>query len=183
MRISLSAVLAALLVIGAASRAEACDFPKPPTFKESLGEAQNVFVFRLDGARYKRETLGPSLYSTWVEGIITPVQNLYGNPSRFRRIKFTTMWCGAVNLVVGHHYLIATNASGDTIELVSSDASLYDIEGFYSPMEKKRSLRSIFVLPVIQAIYGGKPLPDNFPPRDIAERTVLQPPPPPPKAR
>jgi len=183
MRISLPAALVALLIIVAAFRANACDVPKPPTFKESLVGAKSVFVFRLDEARYKRKALGASAYSSWVEGEITPVQNLFGNASRFRRIKFTTMWCGAVNLVVGHHYLIATNASSDTIELVSSDASLYDIEGFYDPMEKKRSLRSIFILPVIQAIYGGKPLPDNFPPRDIAERTVLQPPPPPPKAR
>jgi len=178
MRIRISAALVFLLICSA-GRVEACSYPRPPSFQESLSAATSVFIFRLDQAQYKRTNHGPSAYSSEVEGKIVLVQNLYGNPVELRTIKFPTDFCGSVTLVVGRHYLIATSASGDTIELVRSDASVYDIEGFYSPSHKERSLRSLFVLPVIQAIYGVKALPDNFPPREIAGRTVIQSPPPP----
>ncbi len=178
MRICISATLA-FLIASFTGQAEACSYPQPPSFQESLSAATSVFIFRLDQAQYKRTNYGPTAYSSVVEGKMVLVQNLYGNPVEFRTIKFPTDFCGSVGLVVGRHYLIATNASGDTIELVRADASLYDIEGFYSPDKKERSLRSLFVLPVIQAIYGIKALPDNFPPREIAARTVAQPPLPP----
>ncbi|KER88066.1 hypothetical protein LMG19146_04042 [Xanthomonas arboricola pv. fragariae] len=80
------------------------------------------------------------------------------------------------------HYLIATRATGDIIELVAEDASPFEIEDFYNP-EKTASLRSLFILPVIRAIYGVDALPAEFPPRAIAARTVLQLPLPPPPAR
>ena len=178
MRISISAALLVALV-GSVGSAEACSYPEPPTFKQSLGEATSVFIFRLDQAQYKRESYGLTAYSTWTEGKITLVQNLYGDPVGFRKIKFSTSWCGGVTLVVGRHYLIATSASGETLELVSSDRSLYDIEGLYNPSDKERSLRSALVLPVIQSIYGIEPLPEDFPPREITRRTVILAPPPP----
>lgn len=172
-------IATAVLVSIFSGRSEACSYPEPPTFQEALSSATSVFVFRLDEARYKRISHGPAAHSAWVEGKIRLVQNLYGNPIDLRIIKYSTFWCGGVDLVVGHHYLIATNASGDTIQLAASDASLYDIEGFYYPHNKAWSLRSLFVFPVIQSIYGIKPLPKDFPPRDIAARTVIQAPPPP----
>lgn len=160
-------------------RANACQVPVPRTFKEALAPATSVFVFRLDEAKFKRENLGPVAYASWVEGRISLVQNLYGNPISLKYIKYYSGWCGGVNLVVGHHYLIATSATGDTIQLELDDQSLYDIEGFYDPSDKRRSLRSFVVQPVVQAVYGKKPLPENFPPREIAGRTTLQGPPPP----
>ncbi len=159
---------------------EACSYPSPPSFKSALKGAKNVFVFRLVKAEYKQQDLGGRAYSAWIEGEIKPAQNLYGNPSGYKRIKFSTFWCGGVNLVVGHHYLIATNASGSDIELVSADGSILDIDDFYNPADKRANLRSRVILPVIKAIYGIEPLPASFPPSEIAARTVVQPPPPPP---
>jgi len=178
MRTHISAALVALF-FGTVGPAEACSYQESPTFKESLENATSVFIFRLDQAQHKQENHGPKAYSVWAEGKITIVQNLYGNPASLRNIKFSTSWCGGVTLVVGRHYLIATSASGDTIELVSDDRSLYDIEGLYNPLDKKRSLRSALILPVIQSIYDIKPLPQDFPPSVIERRTVLLPPAPP----
>lgn len=166
------------LLAAFSGHANACQVPVPTTFKEALTSATSVFVFRLDQAEYKRENFGPDAHTSWEEGRISLVQNLYGNPVGIKKITYYSGSCGGVNLVVGHHYLIATNASGDTIRLESADESLYDIENFYDPSNKERSLRSFLVRPVTQAIYGIKPLPDNFPPEEIAGRTTLRVPPP-----
>ena len=176
-----STLLAVLVLVSAfPAAANACQYAEPPTLRSALKEATNVFVFRLDQATYKREELGAGAYTAWVEGTIRPVQNLYGSdPARFRHIKFPATWCGAVTLVVGHHYLIATRASGDTIELAMADESILDIEGRYNPSDKRRSLKSPLILPVIKAIYRGEELPDSYPPTDILSRTVVVPPPPP----
>lgn len=173
-----SIVMAALLGI-AASQANACSVPNSPTFGQSLTNATSVFIFRLDQAQYRREDFGLGAHTSWVEGKITLVQNLYGDPRRLVNIRFSSVLCGAVKLVVGRHYLIATRATGDTIELVAGDASLFEIEDFYNPERKTASLQSMFILPVIRAIYGVHALPEDFPPREIAARTVLQLPPPP----
>lgn len=178
MRINIRAIAVAF-VAALAGNANACQFPTPTTFKEALTSATSVFVFRLDQAEYKRKNFGPNVHTSWVEGRISLVQNLYGNPISLKYIKYYSGWCGGVNLVVGHHYLIATSATGDTIQLELDDQSLYDIEGFYDPSDKRRSLRSFVVQPVVQAAYGKNPLPENFPPREIAGRTTLQGPPPP----
>lgn len=176
MRNRVPAILIALLIAHSGG-ADACSPPSPPSFKDSLDNATSVFIFRLDEATYRVERHGPDVQIGWTEGKITPVQNLYGNPTGFKTIKFHSTWCGDVRLVVGRHYLIATSASGDAIQLAAADRSLYDIEGFYNPKDKKKSLRSHLVRPVVQAIYGAKPLPDNFPPYETASITVNQPPP------
>lgn len=178
MRSTLLVVLVLFSAIPAA--ANACQYGKPPTFRSALKEATNVFVFRLDQATYKQEELGGGAYTAWVEGTIRPVQNLYGgDPARYKHIKFPALWCGAVTLVVGHHYLIATRASSDTIELAMADESILDIEGRYNPSDNRRNLKSPLILPVIKAIYRGEELPVSYPPTDILSHTVVVPPPPP----
>lgn len=174
-----STVMAVVLGI-AAGQVNACSIPAHPTFKQSLQNATSVFIFRLDQARYRREDFGLGAHTSWVEGKITLVRNLYGDPTRLVNIQFSSVLCGAVKLVVGRHYLIATPATGDTIELVGGDASLFEIEDLYNPERKTASLQSMLILPVIRAIYGVHALPEDFPPREIAARTVLQLPPPPP---
>ena len=157
----------------------ACSYPEPPTIRSVLSKASSVFIFRLDHATYKRTEFGGGAHTAWVEGSIKLIHNLYGDPTRYRSIKFSTGWCGGVNLVVGHHYLIATNELGSEIKLGLSDGTVLDIEGYYNASRKKESVRSIVVWPVFKAIYGVEPLPASFPPRFIAERTTVQPPPPP----
>lgn len=180
MGLYLRSALLAILFSAYPAAAIACQYGEPPTFKSALKVATHVFVFRLDQATYKREDLGDEAYTAWVEGTIRPVQNLYGgDPARYKRIKFRTSWCGAVTLVVGHHYLIATRASGDTIELAMADESILDIEGRYNPSDKRGSLKSPLILPVIKAIYRGEELPATYPPMHILSRTVVLPPPPP----
>jgi hypothetical protein len=174
-------IITALLTVAllAPTAAFGCSIPSPPpTFRSALTDATAVFVFRLDKAEYKRDNYGSGARTSWVEGRIRLIQNLYGDPVQYRRIRFPTHWCGGVNLVVGHHYLIATRQAGDTIELASSDGSILDIEGFYDPSRKGRNLRSFLIRPVTQALYGIRPLPEDYPPSLIAGRTVVQPPPP-----
>ena len=158
--------------------ADACSYPEPPTFRSALKRATAVFVFRLDETRYHEE--GSTVLRVWAEGKITPVQHLFGDGSRYKHLTFHSTWCGGLNLVVGHHYLIATDARGDTIALAAADASLLDLDGFYDPRKPKENLRRPEILPIIQAIYGIKPLPDSYPPAWIAGRTDGTPPPPPP---
>ena len=160
--------------------ASACSYPDPPTFQSALKRATAVFVFRLDETRYREERIGLSTRRVWSEGKITPVQNLFGDASGYRNLTFKSTWCGGLSLVVGHHYLIATNARGETISLAAADGSLLDLDGFYDPDNLKNNLRSPEILPVIQAIYGIRPLPDSYPPVWIASRTGGEPPPPPP---
>ncbi|WP_305803980.1 hypothetical protein [Stenotrophomonas sp. YIM B06876] len=166
-----------LCLVSATPAALAC-LPPPPsarTFADALKTSTSTFVFRLDSATYVRQQLGSSVYTEWVDGEITVIQTLHGNPTGYRTLRFYSGWCGGVNLVVGHHYLIATHARGPRIELDFDDPSLFDLDGFYDPARKQRNLRSVFVLPVIQALYAGKPLPVPFPPTNIAARTVPQP--------
>ncbi|WP_155944612.1 hypothetical protein [Pseudoxanthomonas sp. Root630] len=160
--------------------AHACSYPDPPTFRSALKRATVVFVFRLDETRYREETVGASARKVWSEGTITPVQSLFGDASGYRNLTFKSTSCGGLHLVVGHHYLIATNAKGDTIPLAAADGSLLDLDGFYDPENLKNNLRGPEILPVIQAIYGIKPLPQAYPPSWIADRTGGEPPPPPP---
>ena len=179
MRTTLFAVIAATIAL-TPNVSHACSYSEPRTFKSALQDANSVFVFQLRGAKYKRKELGNGAYFSWVEGEIFPVQNLYGNPANYRTIQFSTDWCGGVNLVVGHYYLIATSATGSRIELTRADGSLYDLGGFFSPSNTKANLKSPLIFPVVKAIYKVEALPSNFPPRWVAALTVIQPPPPPP---
>jgi hypothetical protein len=157
--------------------ASACSYPPPPSFSSALKGSTNAFVFRLDRAEYKRTDLGAGGAQTgWVEGKVTLIQNLHGDSSRYKNIRFSTFWCGGVNLVVGHHYLIVTNAKGDTIQLAPADGSVLDVDGLYDPNNKKRNLKLPQILPVIRAIYAGEKLPQGYLPRALAARTVVQPP-------
>ncbi len=162
--------------------AQACQYPPPPTFREALDAASNVFVFQLVEARYIKQPLGRLAYTDWVEGKIRPLQALKGDGNQYARIQFPTAWCGAVNLVVGHHYLIATHDAGPTMELVQADGSIIDLEGFYDPQDKRSNLRSFLIAPVIRHLYTRTPLDSAFPGPFVAGRTVLQPPPPPEKS-
>lgn len=161
----------------------ACSYPEPPSFRDALRTATSVFVFRLERAEFRREKLGASTVMDSVEGDLTLLQTLYGNPTSYKHLRYYSAWCGGVNLVVGHSYLMVTRAHGDTIELTSADKSVVDIEGFYDELDKKGSLHSPLILPVIQAKYGVRPLPKDFPSPDIASRVDLVPPPPPPPSK
>lgn len=151
--------------------ARACSYSDPPTFRSALKRATAVFVFRLEETRYREEKVSASTHKVWSEGTLTPVQNLFGDASGYRHLTFHSTWCGGLSLVVGHHYLIATNAKGDTIPLAAADGSLLDLDGYYDPDNLKNNLRGPEILPVIQAIYGIKPLPQAYPPSWIANRT------------
>ncbi len=171
-------ILILALTLPACQTAQACQYPPPPTFREALDAASNVFVFQLVEARYIKRPLGEVAYTDWVEGKIRPLQTLKGDANQYARIRFPTSWCGAVNLVVGHYYLVAAHDAGPTMELVPADGSLIDVEGFYDPQEKRRNLRSFVIAPVILHLCTQTPLDPSFPGPFLAGRTVLQPPPP-----
>jgi len=110
---------------------------------------------------------------------IKPLQDLKGDSSNFRTIRFRTAWCGGVNLAVGNHYLVATDSTTDAIELKSSDGSILDVEGFYDPNRKEQSLRSPVLRPVVDFLRHGTQLPEGFPSDYLIGRTIVVPPPPP----
>lgn len=168
-----------VLGVGLSGVASACSYPEPPTLRSALEDATAVFVFRLDRAEYQRTELGSGAYMAHVQGDIKPLQDLKGDSHRFRKILFPTRWCGGVTLVVGRHYLIATNATGDTIELKAHDGSVLDIEGFYDPSRREQSVQSTVLRPVVEYLRHGKPLPQDFPSDFFLGRTILVPPPPP----
>ena len=159
--------------------ASACSDPEPPTLRSALKQSRAVFVFRLDRAEYLRTELGSGAYMAHVDGVIKPLQDLKGDSRGYRKIRFRSAWCGGVNLVVGHHYLIATDSKTDTIELKSSDGSILDIEGHYNPSRKDHILMSPVLRPVVDFLRNGKPLPQGFPSDRLLERTIVVPPPPP----
>ena len=182
MRKLLASLLLACLM-GFPGFASACQYPVPPTLDSALKQATSVFMFQLVRADYHRTELGSGVYMAEVEGRIRPLQDLLGDSSGYRKIVFETGWCGGVTLVVGRHYLIATNSKTDTIQLMPEDGSILDIELIYSRPYSDAELRNSPLAPIVAFLREGKPLPPDFPPAWMLEHTISLPPPPPPPRR
>lgn len=163
--------------------ASACIDPPRRTFTDAAHEATSIFVFKLEGAESKRTSYGPIAHRDWVQGRIRIVQTLKGNASSFKKITYDDFWCGRLRLDVGHYFLVATNARGDTIAFAPSDESVIDITDHYDEFRARTRENSQLLRPVVEYI-KGKPLPPSFPPDWAAEVTrSLPPPPPPPKPK
>jgi hypothetical protein len=150
----------------------ACSLPPPKPFRQSLAEAKHVFIFRLDEAVYQEPEPDRAIFTPPVKGRIRLVQTLKGNPTHIKNIGYWIGWCGGLQMSVGHHYLVATREGTDTLYLAPSDRSILDVEGLIDPQDKALTLRTSVVAHVIRAIYRKRPLPLDFPRRDLARRTV-----------
>ncbi len=175
-KIAAAALLITLLL---PSPASACSYPEPPSFKEALESASNVFIFRLESAEVKRKAVGETAYTEWIEGRIRVTQDLQGDSSLFESVVFSTSWCGGLRLDVGHYFLVATDSSGPTLKLRPLDPSILDVSLWYSELVSEDWYKSDLLWPIFEYL-NGKPLPDGFPPRRAAEYTSSLPPPPPP---
>ncbi|HEV2606401.1 MAG TPA: hypothetical protein VGT79_00320 [Xanthomonadaceae bacterium] len=162
----------------ASLQALACSYPTPKAFSESLDKATSVFVFRLRSAELKRKTYGSGAYREWVEGRIQVRETLKGAKPAFTTVTFSTQQCGGLRLDVGHYFVIATAQKGRALDLVPSDRSIIDISDYYDETVAERNLQSDLVAPIAGFI-KGKPLPADFPPASIAQRTSSLPYPPP----
>jgi len=175
----LLALLPLACLVGLPGSASACQYPVPPTLESALKQATSVFIFQLVRADYHRTELGSGAYMAEVEGRISPLQELLGDSRGYKKIVFETSWCGGVTLVVGRHYLIATNSKTDTIKLVPQDGSILDIELIYGRRYSDQELQTGALAPIVAFLREGKQLPPDFPPAWMLEHTITLPPPPP----
>jgi hypothetical protein len=181
-RASCSSVLVALLAATFIPfSAKACEDPPPYPFDKAIRDASAVFVFRLESAEIKREYHGPTAFAEWVEGRIRVVHVFKGDASAFRGIEYNHSWCNGLRLDVGHYFVIATNATGETIQLRPRDQSIIDVSFYFSELTADRNLQYWPFEPITDFV-NGKPLPDEFPPEFLMEyiRALPSPPPPPP---
>ena len=167
----------AIFLCFAPLQASACSYPAPKTFSQSLSEATSVFVFRLKSVELKRKTFSSGAYSEWVEGRIQVRETLKGTKPAFKTVIFSTQQCGGLRLDVGHYFVIVTTQHGRTIDMVPDDRSIIDISDYYDEAFAERNLKSDLLAPIAGFI-RGKPLPPNFPPASVAERTSSLPYPP-----
>ena len=159
-------------------QAFACSYPTPKPFSESLDKATSVFVFRLQSAELKRKTYRSGTYREWVEGRIQVRETLKGAKPAFKTVNFSTQQCGGLRLDVGHYFVIVTTQNGRVLDLLPSDRSIIDISDYYDEAFAERNLQSDLLAPIVDFI-KGKPLPPDFPPASVAERTSSLPYPPP----
>ncbi len=167
-------------LVGLPGFASACQYPVPPTLESALKQATSVFIFQLVRADYHRTELGSGAYMAEVEGRIRPLQELLGDSRGYKKIVFETGWCGGVTLVVGRHYLIATNSKTDTIELVrpKTDRS-WTSSSSMAVTIAARNCEPVHWLQPVAFLREGKPLPPDFPPAWMLEHTITLLPPPP----
>jgi hypothetical protein len=111
-----------------------------------------------------------------VVGRITVVRTLRGKPTA-RLIAFDNSMCGGVRLDVGHYFLVATTQNNSVLQLAPSDQSVLDLQdGFVDGGSQNDKGR---ILAPVLAYLKGKPLPKDFPNRDLTRYTntgILPPP-------
>lgn len=179
MRTVLSPLLV-LLCMACPTSAWACMDPVWKSFRQQLGEASNVFIFRLESTEVRRTQLGSSAHMEWIHGRIRVVSSLKGDASKFRNVRFSTGSCDAIRLDTGHYFMAATRASGPELDLLEQGRSVIDlkyeyVEGAVHSRREGPLLRS-----VRRHLAEGTPLPVDLP--DVNRRfwTDAFPPSPPP---
>lgn len=132
--------LIAFIMLAVSARPEAapaCTFPPPPEFAKIAPTAARIFVFRVMGLKVREQSLqmddgGENTY-IGVDADILVQKTLAGDTANITLLRFHNGACGGVNLIIGHHYLMATNQLDATIDLAPGDRSLGDIEQQYDP--------------------------------------------------
>ena len=160
-----------------------CSFPPPPEFAKIAPTAARIFVFRVMGLKVREQTLqaddGATSTYIGVDADILVQQTLRGDTANINLLRFHNGSCGGMNLMIGHHYLIATNQIGEVIELAPSDRSLGDIDQPYDP--DSTGLKNLdankYVSAATAAINGKQTFDDVL--DDAAYRSLATVPPPP----
>lgn len=143
-----------------AMAAATCDFPPPPEFSKVAPSANRVFVFRVMSLRVREQSAqdaGPNGYMIFVEADVLVKRTLRGDTSNITAVRFVNGACGGINLLIGHHYLIATTQSDEVIELKPADRTLADIDVEYDPaLTSSKQLDSNKYVIAAQAAIDGK---------------------------
>lgn len=177
MRFALPIAVSALM-LSAALQAQACSYPEPPGFNDSLESASSVFIFQVVSESLVLNDLGEP-FGSQVKARIRITDVLKGAPE-FTELEFSHSWCGGNRLDVGHYFLAATSQGGMSLELVAADRSVLDVSQSYTEgnMEAANNAK---LIPAVRAKLSGHPLPDGIPQsRDLDYTQTIQPPPPPP---
>jgi hypothetical protein len=174
-------VLAAVVPL---QRTNACEYPPPPEFAKVAPTAARMFVFRVMGLKVREQSVssedGNASYSIWAEADILVQKTLKGETSNIISLHFHNGYCGGVNLTVGHHYLIATNQTGEVIELAPDDKSLGDIDPLYDPtLTGIKNLEGNKYVIAATAAVDGKQSFDSVLDADAYRSLATVPPPPP----
>jgi len=162
--------------------ATTCDFPPPPEFAKVAPTANRVFIFRVMNLRVREQSAqdaGPNGYSIFVEADVLVKRTLRGDASSITAVHFVNGVCGGINLLIGHHYLIATTQTDEVIELKPADRTLADIDVEYDPTltSSKQLDSNKYVIAAQAALDGKQPYDTVF--DDVAYRSMATVPPPP----
>jgi hypothetical protein len=130
-------LVAALTIATSPLAHSACNFPSPPEFSKVATTANRIFVFRVMNLRVREQQTqadaNSSGYAFFVEADVLVNKTLRGDTTNITSIHFMNGSCGGVNLLIGHHYLIATTQTDEVIELKLGDRTLGDIDVEYEP--------------------------------------------------
>ena len=172
MRVSI--VLLTAFLLATAQPAFACADPDEPSFTHQLAGAKSVFVFRLLSLSLASRSPG---YPEIV-GKIEIVRTLKGQPS-FQQITYTDLPCGGLRPRVGHHFLVATRKTGNSLHFVRGDNSVIDISSDYAMTYPPPPEKSKYQWHIANYL-RGVPLPARFAERVTWLNIYDAPPPPPP---
>jgi len=181
---SLLSLLLALACMVPLHSINACEYPPPPEFAKIAPTAARILVFRVMGLKVREQLVqgegGNATYAIWSEADILVQKTLKGESSNLSSVRFYNGYCGGVNLTIGHHYLIATNQTGETIELAPDDKSLGDIDPLYDPtLTGIKNLDGNKYVIAATAAVDGKQSFDNVLDADAYRSLATVPPPPP----
>ena len=169
-------LLTAILYFAPFAIVSACVDPPTTSFRQLVTSAPTVFTFQVTSASYVRESLGGGTYTEYVVGEIRVVEELKGEASQFKRIKYSFRGCGSVRISVGQLYLAATSQAGPQLHLWGTDQAILDLtRDFYH--ENGRQSRAV---QVVKSVISGAAVPEDFPRAELESPLVVYPAPPPP---
>lgn len=141
------------LTITAATNAQACSYPKSPSFAESFKTAANIFVFQLTATKLIHKTDGTA-FSEWIEGDLRPVMDLKGVSSSYKTITFSSHFCGGLVLNTGHYFLLVTSDKGPEINLRPDDQSILDVTDHFRENRPEANENSSILNAIKRALAG-----------------------------
>lgn len=159
MKALLLIVLLGFASLRPAMAAASCDFPAPPEFSKVAPAANRIFVFRVMNLRVREQPASDlgSGYAVFVEADVLVQRTLRGDTSNITAVHFGNGACGGLNLLIGHHYLIATTQNDEVIELKPADRTLADIDVDYDPsLTSSKQLDNNKYVVAAQAAIDGK---------------------------
>lgn len=129
------AKLSMLLALSLTSQeSSACSHPDPPEFVAFADAAPLVFVAKVISMRLVREPItfddGHQGECQAIESEISVEKNLRGNANQFKKVRYINWSCAGSDIKLGHLYLVATEQTGELLELDFKTVAIGDITPF-----------------------------------------------------